>query len=101
QVGPGVSNSFTTHGNGSTQCALAATGTACREVPDVSANADGFTPYAEFCTGNSSTPGSLCAMFHGQVPGWIAGAGTSLLATVWAVIAPDRDISYYGVRPWT
>ncbi|MGH3169763.1 MAG: S53 family peptidase, partial [Trebonia sp.] len=32
-----------------------------REVPDVSADADEFTPYAEYCTGSSSTPYSTCA----------------------------------------
>ena len=40
QFGPGITNPYTTHGNGTTQCALAEKGTPCREVPDISANAD-------------------------------------------------------------
>ena len=61
QHGPGINNPYTTYGNGTTQCALAATGTPCREDPDISANADEYTPYAEYCTGNASTPFSVCA----------------------------------------
>jgi hypothetical protein len=53
QHGPGVNNPNTTTGNGTTQCALAKQGMPCREDPDVSANADEFTPYAEFCTANA------------------------------------------------
>ena len=56
QKGPGVINANTTVGNGTTQCSLAATGTPCREVPDISANADEFTPYAEYCTGQRQHP---------------------------------------------
>ena len=56
QFGPGVNNSFTVKANGTTNCQLAKTGTPCREDPDVSANADENTPYAEFCTGNANTP---------------------------------------------
>ena len=37
-------------------------------------------------------------MFHGQVPGWIAGAGTSLASPVWAAILADRDSFENGVR---
>ena len=44
------------YGNGTTHCSLAPTGTPCREVPDISANADEFTPYAEYCTGSAATP---------------------------------------------
>ena len=60
QRGPGITNPYTTYGNGTTQCALAKTGTPCREDPDVSANADEYTPYAEYCTGSASTPYSVC-----------------------------------------
>ncbi len=93
QVGRGVKNPYTTIG-----CALASAGTPCREIPDVSANADEFTPYAEYCTGNASTPGSYCAGFTAQPdPGWVGFAGTSAAAPLWAGIAADRD-SWQGAR---
>jgi hypothetical protein len=44
QKGEGVISSYTTDGNGTTQCALATVGTPCREVPDVSADTDFYTP---------------------------------------------------------
>lgn len=99
QVGPGVSNSFSTAGNGSTQCALASTGTPCREDPDVSANADENTPYAEFCTGNANTPFSICGQFSQfqTPPGWFGIGGTSLSSPLWSAIAADRD-SFHGHR---
>jgi subtilase family serine protease len=99
QLGPGVNNPFTQHANGSTECSLAATGTPCREDPDVSANADENTPYAEFCTGNASTPFSVCGTFSGNQtpPGWFGIGGTSLSSPLWSGIAADRD-SFHGRR---
>lgn len=99
QVGPGVNNPYTTTGNGTTQCALAATGKPCREVPDVSANADEYTPYAEYCTGNASTPYSVCGTFSSSqpVPGWFGIGGTSLSSPLWSGIIADRD-SFQGHR---
>jgi subtilase family serine protease len=99
QHGPGISNPFTTHGNGTTQCALAAVGTPCREVPDISANADEYTPYSEYCTGSVSTPNSDCATFSGSLtpPGWFGIGGTSLSSPLWAAIIADRD-SFQGHR---
>ena len=99
QRGPGVNNPFTQHANGSTECTLAATGTPCREDPDVSANADENTPYAEFCTGNSNTPFSVCGTFSGNQtpPGWFGIGGTSLSSPLWSGIAADRD-SFQGHR---
>jgi subtilase family serine protease len=99
QQGPGVNNRYTTFGNGSTQCALAKVGTPCREVPDISANADQFTPYSEFCTGSAATPNSVCAQLGSieTVPGWFGIGGTSLSSPLWGGIAADRD-SYTGHR---
>jgi kumamolisin len=99
QRGPGIINRFTTYGNGTTQCSLAAKGTPCRQMPDISANADQFTPYAEFCTGNASTPESTCATFSDSqpVPGWFGIGGTSLSSPLWSGIAADRD-SFQGHR---
>jgi len=99
QHGPGIINQFTTYGNGSTHCALAARGTPCREDPDVSMNADEFTPYAEYCTGNANTPFSVCAQFSGSepVPGWFGIGGTSLSSPLWSAIFADRD-SWQGHR---
>jgi subtilase family serine protease len=98
QQGPGVNNPFTTRGNGTTQCALAAAGTPCREAPDISANADEFTPYAEFCTATANTPFSACGFSAGQnPPGWFGIGGTSLSSPLWSAIIADRD-SFLGRR---
>ena len=88
-----MNNPFTTHANGTTQCQLARPGTPCREEPDISANADEFTPYAEFCTGSDATPFSVCAQFSGGLnpPGWFGIGGTSLSSPLWAAIVADRD----------
>jgi kumamolisin len=99
QHGPGVNNPYTQYANGTTECALAATGTPCREDPDVSANADENTPYAEYCTGSTSTPFSVCGTFSGEQipPGWFGIGGTSLSSPLWSGIAADRD-SFQGHR---
>jgi len=99
QFGPGVNNPFTTFGNGTTQCALATIGKPCREDPDISANADEYTPYAEYCTGNASTPFSVCGTFSGgqTPPGWFGIGGTSLSSPLWSGIIADRD-SFQGFR---
>jgi subtilase family serine protease len=99
QRGPGVINPGTTYGNGTTHCSLAKNGTPCREVPDISANADEFTPYAEYCTGNANTPNSVCATFSGSqpVPGWFGIGGTSLSSPLVSAIIADRD-SFQGHR---
>ncbi len=96
QTGPGVNSRYTTYGNGSTNCSLAAVGTPCREVPDVSANADEYTGYAEYCTGSSSTPYSVCAQIS-SANGWFGIGGTSLSTPLWAALITDRD-SYQGHR---
>jgi subtilase family serine protease len=93
QTGPGVSNPHSTRGNGSTQCALAKVGTPCREDPDISADADEFTPYSEYCTGSVSTPFSECGTFSGgqTPPGWFGIGGTSLASPLWSAIIADKD----------
>lgn len=96
QQGPGVNNSYETYGNGTTNCSLAATGTPCRQVPDISANADEYTPYAEYCTGSAATPYSVCATI-GTGGGWFGIGGTSLSSPLWAALTADRD-SYQGGR---
>jgi subtilase family serine protease len=80
QSGPGVQSSFSRKG-----CLFAAAGRWCREVPDVSANADELTPYAEFCTGNPAT-NSSCAI---PPTGWFGIGGTSVSSPVWAGILAD------------
>ncbi|HEY7042519.1 MAG TPA: S53 family peptidase, partial [Nocardioidaceae bacterium] len=99
QRGPGVISSDTVYGNGSTHCSLARVGTPCRETPDISADADEYTPYAEYCTGSAATPFSVCATFSDQQtpPGWFGIGGTSLSSPLWAGIAVDR-VSYTGHR---
>lgn len=84
QYGAGVTNAYTRY---APTCALAKSGQACRSTPDVSANADEFTPYAELCTGNPAT-NSTCATFSSAqpVPGWFGIGGTSLSSPVWSAI---------------
>ncbi|MGH3203040.1 MAG: S53 family peptidase [Streptosporangiaceae bacterium] len=97
QHGPGVINSHTTYGNGTTHCSLAAVGIPCREEPDISADADPYTGYAEYCTstgpaatGAGECPGSTAA-------GWFQIGGTSLSSPLWSGIIADRD-SFQGRR---
>jgi kumamolisin len=104
QRGFGVNNSNTTYSgesiaNGETACTLAKAGTPCREVPDISAMADEYNGYAEYCTGSASTPFSGCATFSGSEPspGWFAIGGTSLSSPLWAALIADRD-SFSGHR---
>ena len=99
QQGPGITNQFTTYGNGTTNCAFAKIGTPCREVPDVSADADSFTPFAAYCTGSAATPYSACATFSGgeTPPGWFGNAGTSISSPLWSAIIANR-ISFWNHR---
>jgi kumamolisin len=96
QRGPGVTNPYTAYGNGTTQCSLAGLGKPCREVPDISANADQYTPYAEYCTGTDPT--SLCGTFSGSQipPGWFGIGGTSLSSPFWSAIVADHDSLWNG-----
>jgi subtilase family serine protease len=97
QFGPGVNNPFTAYGNGTTQCSLAEKGRPCRETPDISANADEYTPYAEYCTGNASTPFSSCTFSSEQTPaGWFGIGGTSLSSPLWSAIIADHDGLWRG-----
>jgi len=93
QSGPGVTSKDSTRGNGSTHCAFAPRGTLCREIPDISADADEFTPYGEYCTGGIATLYSNCATFSdSQTPaGWFGIGGTSLSSPLWSAIIADRD----------
>ncbi len=77
----------------STNCSLAKANTPCREVPDISADADEFTPYAEYCTGNANTPQSVCGTFsqNQPVPGWFGIGGTSLSSPLISAMVADRD----------
>ena len=105
QRGPGVISPYTVYGP--SNCALAAAGQPCREGPDISANADPLTGYAEYCTGSpyvspnptgtdyesacyglTKTPGA---------PGWLHIGGTSLSAPLWAALFSDRD-AFHGRR---
>jgi subtilase family serine protease len=94
QKGAGVINA-----NTSTSCQLAKPNSPCREVPDISADADEFTPYAEFCTGNANTPESVCGTFsqNQPVPGWFGIGGTSLSSPLISAMVADRD-SFMGKR---
>jgi kumamolisin len=105
QRGPGVISAYTV--SGSSNCALAVAGQTCREVPDVSANADPLTGYAEYCTGSSyvspnPTGADYTSACYGLTktpgaPGWFHIGGTSLSAPLWAALFTDRD-AYHGYR---
>lgn len=94
QRGPGVNNRQTVYGP--SNCSLAAGGQACREVPDVSADADEYTPYTEYCTGTA--PSSACAFYDSYFGSdWFGIGGTSLSSPLWSGIFADRD-AYQGYR---
>ncbi len=94
QHGPGVISSFSQK---APYCSQATKGQYCREVPDISANADEFTPYAELCTGDPTT-NSTCALFSSTqpVPGWFGIGGTSLSSPLWAGIVSLWDSVHSG-----
>ncbi|MGO8949705.1 MAG: protease pro-enzyme activation domain-containing protein [Ktedonobacterales bacterium] len=95
QQGPGVTSSYSTF---APSCELARPGQQCREVPDVSADADEYTGYAEYCTGNPST-NSTCAFIHTYyaLPDWFGIGGTSLSSPLWAAVISLYD-SYHNQR---
>jgi subtilase family serine protease len=108
QRGPGVMNADTV--SGPANCALATKHEACREVPDVSADGDPLTGYAEYCPGSKvnlskdNPPGiaytSACITIRPSTPGapgWFHIGGTSLDAPLMAAIFADRD-AFLGVR---
>ena len=69
-------------------CNLAQPGDLCREIPDVSLDADPGTGYSIWCT----DPGdSTCLIDEFGVPGWIRLGGTSCAAPLWAGIAALTD----------
>ena len=107
QRGPGVINADTVYG--SANCALATRGQPCREGPDISADADPLTGYAELCTGSTYLSplnpagypyGSACLGITPATPGapgWFHIGGTSLSAPLWGALFSDRD-AYHGHR---
>ena len=97
QTGPGVISSYTTYGNGTNQCIFAATGTPCRETPDISAVADYNTGYALYCTGTDGSSTCLRWTTYSPSPGWYEIGGTSASTPLWAGIIADRN-GYIGAR---
>jgi subtilase family serine protease len=105
QRGRGVINRDTVYGP--SNCALAAPGQPCREGPDVSADSDPLTGYAEYCTGSSyvspnpTGPDYTSACFGltptPGAPGWFHIGGTSLSAPLFGALFTDRD-SFRGHR---
>jgi len=105
QRGPGVISPYTVYGT--SNCALAAAGQPCREGPDVSANADPLTGYAEYCTGSTYvSPNPLGSDYTSAcigltktpgAPGWLHIGGTSLSAPLFGALFSDRD-AFQGHR---
>lgn len=101
QSGPGVvgpQSIFGSHpGSNPPGCQQATSGQLCRETPDISANADEFTPYAEYCTGVIN-PTSQC---HGNT--WFGIGGTSLSTPLWSGIIAIWDsyhqLHFHPVKP--
>jgi subtilase family serine protease len=97
QTGPGITNRYTAYANRTTNCVLARHGKPCREVPDISANADPYTGYAEYCTGSAATPNSQCTFSASSTPvGWFQIGGTSLSSPLWSAIIADHDSLWHG-----
>jgi subtilase family serine protease len=105
QRGPGVINPYTV--SGPSNCALASAGQPCREGPDISADSDPLTGYAEYCTGSTYvspnptgpdyTSGCLGLTKTPGAPGWFHIGGTSLSAPLFAALFTDRD-AFQGHR---
>jgi kumamolisin len=105
QRGPGVINPYTVYGP--SNCALASAGQPCREGPDISADSDPLTGYAEYCTGSTYvspnptgpdyTSGCLNLTKTPGAPGWFHIGGTSLSAPLFAALFTDRD-AFHGHR---
>jgi len=105
QKGPGVISAYTVRGP--SNCSLASAGQACREEPDISANADPLTGYAEYCTGSSYvSPNPTGTDYESAcfgmtqtpgAPGWFHIGGTSLSAPLFGALFTDRD-AYQGHR---
>ncbi len=96
QTGPHIVKSYGQH---APYCAFASPAKACRQVPDVSADADEFTPYADYCIGPAHASNSACAAYLPDFPsGWSPAGGTSLSSPLWAALLADT-ISYHdGAR---
>ena len=90
QTGPGVKNAYSTD---APSCVLAATGSACREVPDVSADADEYSGYSDYCVGYPHS-NSACAEYY---PPWAPAGGTSLSSPLWAAVMAD-NVAAHGSR---
>jgi len=96
--------------SGPANCSLAAAHQRCRETPDVSADGDPLTGYAEYCPGSNvnlsadNPPGipytSACLTIRPFTPGasgWFHIGGTSLDAPLMAAVFSDRD-AFHGLR---
>ena len=64
----------------------------CRQVPDVSLDADPYTGYAIYCTNAAGG----CTNSTYSVKGWTRFGGTSCAAPVWAGIAALYDTYHHG-----
>ena len=73
-------------------------GTPCREVPDISANADPYTGYAEYCTGSARLPLQHMRHHLRDPYGWFGIGGTSLSSPLVSAIVADHDSLWHGLH---
>jgi kumamolisin len=90
QHGPGVISDYSQI---APYCSQATSGQHCREIPDVSANADENTPYAEYCKGAIGTNSQCLPPYYG----WFGIGGTSLASPLWSGVIGLWD-SVHGKR---
>jgi subtilase family serine protease len=96
QAGPHIVKTYSQRGP---YCRFARVRKMCREVPDVSADADEFTPYADYCIGPAQPSNSACAEYLPYFPsGWSPAGGTSLSSPLWAALLADTISYHNGAR---
>ncbi len=99
QAGPGVVSGYSKYGAAKNGWCSQPVGVQCREVPDVSIDADPYTAYSMYCTDVAGG----CQYVDGNnntIVGWQEVGGTSSGTPLWADIAVLAD-SYHSTATKT